>query len=170
MSDDAGSQDIGGARRRRVAEADAAKVTADAVDNAGGDRPRRRRNRKPFGNLDQKLAYPERAGYHRHWFNDVPGRLMRAGEAGYDQVKDGNGQPVHMVVGVARGGGALTAYLHEIPLEDYLEDMAANDSVVENRLHEIRQGQFAKPKGRDADLQYAGSTRGPISIESNTRR
>lgn len=171
MSDDVGTQEIGGARRRRLAEADAAKaLTADPVDNAGDGRPRRRRNRKPFGNQDAKLNYPEREGYHRHWFNDVPGRLMRAQEAGYEQVNDGNGQPVHMVVGVARGGGALTAYLHEIPLEDYQEDMAANDSEVYDRLGAIQRGEFAKPKGRDAAMQYAGSARGDISIRSEAQR
>ena len=39
--------------------------------------PRQQRKpfvRKPFGTFDQKLAYPSREGFHRHWFNDEPGR------------------------------------------------------------------------------------------------
>lgn len=170
MSDDVGTQEIGGARRRRLAVEAEQQLDMAQADNAGGARPRRRRNRKPFGNQDQKMFYPPREGYQRYWFNDVPGRLMRAAEAGYEQVKDANGQPVFLVVGVARGGGPLTAYLHEIPLEDYQEDMAANDSEVYDRLGAIQRGEFAKPKGRDAAMQYAGSNKGDISIQLGARR
>jgi hypothetical protein len=164
--------EIGGARRRRVAAEDAAReaaVTADPVEGAAPGR--RKRVRKPFGSQEQKLSYPNRDGYHRHWFNDVPGRLMRANEAGYEQVKDRDGKPVCMVVGVGRGGGALTAYLHEIPLEDYQEDMAAADSVVHERLGQIQSGKFNAPAGRDGELRYAGSNlKGDIKIETGSRR
>lgn len=167
-------QEIGANRRRRVAAEDAAReaaVTADAVDNAGAAAPRGRRKRKPFGNQDQKLAYPNRDGYHRHWFNDVPGRLQRAQEAGYEPVNGPDGKPVSMVVGVGRGGAALTAYLHEIPLEYYEEDMAANDSVVHEKLGQIASGKFNAPAGRDGELRYAGSkTMGDIKIETGARR
>ena len=168
---DTGETEIGGARRRRVAAEDAARQSAAVTaDNAGAPAPKRKRVRKPFGNANQKLAYPNRPGYHRHWFNDVPGRLMDAEQAGYDQVMDANGKPVSMVVGVARGGGPLTAYLHEIPLEDYQEDMAANDSAVHERLGQIQSGRFNAPAGRDGQLQYAGSTKGDIKIESGSSR
>ena len=167
MSDAPIETEIGATRRRRIAE-EPARVTADA---AGGAPPRRRRSRKPFGNQDQKLQYPERPGMHRHWFNDIPGRLMRAKEAGYEQVMDENGEPVKMVVGVSRGGGPLTAYLHEIPIEDYQEDMAANDSVVHERLGQIKAGKFNAPAGVDGELRYAGSnTKGDIKIEMGSRR
>jgi hypothetical protein len=173
---DNGLGEISGARRRRLATPEvppqdvAPSVTADAVDSVGGEKPKRRRNRKPFGNKDQKLAYPDRPGYHRHWFNDVPGRLIQADEAGYSQVKAPDGKPVSMVVGIGRGGQPLTAYLHEIPQEDYDEDMAAQDSEVHERLGQIERGQLNRPGGRDGQLQYAGSERGDISIRSGNRR
>lgn len=176
MSDDLGAQDIGGSRRaRRQAEAASQQAPVEQVpgvtaDAAGGAPPRPKRVRKPFGNMDQKLNYPERKGYHRHWFNDVPGRLQRAEEAGYEQVMAPDGKPVQMVVGVGRGGNALTAYLHEIPLEDYQEDMAAQDSAVHERLGQIERGMFERPSGRDGQLQYAGSERGEIRITSGHRR
>lgn len=181
-TNDAAEAPIGGARRaRRQAEAAALAaeqdietlrpgLSADAVDNAGEGPPRRRRVRKPFGNMDQKMAYPDRPGYHRHWFNDVPGRLMRAEDAGYDLVMDPNGKPVSLVVGIGRGGTPLTAYLHEIPQEDYDEDMAAQESVVRERLGQIERGAYEKPSGRDGQLQYAGSAKGEISIRSGLRR
>lgn len=168
---------IGASRRARRAAEEAARVeqisaatTGDAVDNAGDGRPRPKRKRKPFGNLEARLAYPDREGYHRHWFNDEPGRLLRAADAGYEQVRDESGRPVSMVVGISRGGGPLTAYLHEIPQEDYDEDMAAQESVVHERLGQIERGQFERPSGRDGQLAYAGSTRGNISITSSNRR
>src|SRR4051812_47316603 len=85
--------------------------------------PRVRPTRKPFGGVELKMAYPQREGFHRHWFNDVPGRVQRAQEAGYTNVTGNDGKPVSMVVGTAEGGGALVAFLMEIPEEWYKEDM-----------------------------------------------
>lgn len=145
-------------------------LSGPQTDRAGGARPRPSRTRKPFGSRGGKLVYPDREGYHRHWFNDTPGRLHEAEEAGYTQVFDANGKPVSYVVGVARGGGALTAYLHEIQLDWYQEDMAAQDQEVFDRLGQIQRGDFSKPGGDDGKLRYAGSTRGDISIRTDARR
>ena len=46
-----------------------------------------RPNRKPFGSMQLKLAHEIRPGFHGHWFNDTPGRIGRAQEAGYEHVK-----------------------------------------------------------------------------------
>ncbi len=155
------------AQRRRMSPAD---LAADTPPAAAPDAPPRR-TRKPFGSQEQKLSWPEREGFHRHWFNDEPGRLIRANEAGYEHVHDpATGKNVCTVVGIARGGGPLTAYLMEIPLQWYQEDMAAQDSVVHERLGQIAGGDFERPTGRDGSLRYAGSTRGPISIETGGRR
>lgn len=101
---------------------------------------KRRRQRKPFGSHQQKLAYPERPGYHRHWFNDIPGRIHRANEAGYDHVLDDKGQPVKRVVGVQEGGGALFAYLMEIPEEWWKEDLDEVQKRVDEMHNAIKQG------------------------------
>lgn len=161
------------ATRRRVAAPPPGAVSADApaTDAAGGAPPRRSRaNRKPFGSREQRLAYPPREGYHRHWFNDVPGRIIRAQEAGYEQVHGPDGKPVSEVVGTSRGGGSLTAYLMEMPREWYDEDMAAQEEAVLELLGQIRTGAYQRPNGRDGDLRYTGSNRGDISIQMGNRR
>lgn len=133
--------------------------------------PRRERKpfvRKPFGNQEQKLAYPNREGFHRHWFNDEPGRIMRAREAGYEQVEDEDGRPVSTVVGIGRGGQALVAFLMEIPQQWFEEDMAAQETTVHGLMTQIGRGEHAKPTGQDGSLRYAGSTRGDIKIDFGT--
>lgn len=131
-----------------------------------------RATRKPFGGFEQRLSFPKRPGYHSHWFNDEPGRLERAGLAGYEHRKDAAGRTVSTVVGISRGGGALTAYLMDIPIEWYAEDMAAQEAHVLETKRQIQTGQFEMP-GRDEDARarYAGSnTMGGISIREGARR
>lgn len=164
------NQPIGGERRRRVAMAE-----ADAIASGlSGDRPPGRvdgKTRRPFGSQRQKLAYPSRAGFHRHWFNDEPGRIEEALEAGYEHVKhETKHVSVSTVVGTARGGGALHAYLMEIPIQWYEEDMASREAEYAERIRAIKQGDFAKPQGADGALRYAGSTRGDIVIREGDRR
>lgn len=160
-----------GVGRRRIAPEDlaAAELVGDAL-TADPELIHRKRTRKPFGSLEQKLQYPNREGYHRHWFNDEPGRLVRAEEAGYTQVQDEKGVPVSCVVGIGRGGHPLTAFLREIPEQWYREDMAAQEAVVMELMRQIRRGEFERPAGPDGAARYAGSNRGDISIRESTRR
>lgn len=164
------------ARTRRIAAEDLAaaepiasdisvdpQVLGDAVNEA---LEKRRRERRPFGAMEQKLLWPNRPGYHRHWFNDEPGRLLRAKEAGYEPVLDDKGAPVCTVVGIGRGGHPLTAYLHEIPQEWFDEDMAAQEGVVMELKRQIERGDFQRPSGADGRARYAGE----ISIRESTRR
>jgi len=135
--------------------------------------PRQQRKpftRKPFGTWDQKLAYPNKEGFHRHWFNDEPGRIMRARDAGYEQVNDENGRPVSTVVGIGRGGQPLVAFLMEMPSEWFHEDMIAQETVVHGLLTQIGRGEYSKPGGTDGNLRYAGSERGQIKIETGITR
>jgi hypothetical protein len=120
----------------------------DNVEN-GFKRPVTRDKRKPFGSRQQKLAYEERPGYHRHWFNDTPGRVEQALEAGYTYVQDKDGKKVSRVVGVAEGGGPLTAFLMEIPEEWYKEDMAAEQRRVDEMDGAIRKGAVSGEPGKD---------------------
>src|SRR5215470_18361582 len=78
--------------------------------------PQRRRTVNPFGALTQKLAYPSRPGYHRHWFNDDENRIDVAREGGYEHVTK-DGVPVSRKAGVNKAGGVMLAYLMEIPQE-----------------------------------------------------
>lgn len=104
--------------------------------------PGRASNRKPFGVMDQKLAYEQRAGFHRHWFNDAGNRVVRAEEAGYKHVLGKDEKPVSKVVGTAEGGSPLTAFLMEIPEEWYQEDMAAQQKIVNEREDAMRRGKL----------------------------
>lgn len=103
--------------------------------------------RKPFGSQIQKLAYPAREGYHRHWFNETPGRIDDALAAGYTHVEDKEGSKVKRVVGVSEGGTALMAYLMETPEEWYKEDMAAQQALINATDEAIRRGTVAASPG-----------------------
>lgn len=136
----------GPGRPPKYHEVIAAEVSAPAVEaeRAGlGQRPAR----KPFGALEQKLNYPAREGFHRHWFNDAPGRVQRAQEAGYDHVKGDDGKNVSRIVGTAEGGGAMLGYLMEIPEEWYQADMAAQQEIVNAKEAAMRRGDLDKQEG-----------------------
>lgn len=117
----------------------------------------RKSPRKPFGAMTLKLAYPDRPGFHRHWFNETAGRIQRAEEAGYTHV-EANGKPVQKVVGTAEGGGPLNAFLMEIPQEWYDEDMAAQQREIDEKEKAIKDRQIEGSKA-DQDSVY-----GKVSI------
>lgn len=99
-----------------------------------------KRVRKPFGGRRQKLAYDQRPGYHRHWFNDVLDRIREAEEAGYEHVKDSAGKNVSRIVGSSAKGDGIVAYLMEIPIEWYQEDQAAKAARVDEVEQSMRRG------------------------------
>lgn len=99
--------------------------------------------RKPFGSHVQKLKYPDRPGFHRHWFNDTPGRISRALEAGYKHVQGADGKNVARTVGVAAQGGGQTAFLMEIPIQWWKEDQAVKDRARDELDAKIRRGVIA---------------------------
>jgi hypothetical protein len=99
--------------------------------------------RKPFGAQTQKLTYPSRPGFHRHWFNDTPGRIAKALEAGYKHVQDRDGRNVARVVGVSQAGGGQTAFLMEIPEQYWREDQAIKDRARDELDAKIRRGVVA---------------------------
>jgi hypothetical protein len=131
-----------------------------------------RENRKPFGSTDQKLAFPPRNGYHRHWFNDEPGRIYSAEQAGYDHVKGIDGKPVSRIVGTRQGGGAILAFLMEIPEEWYQEDMKRLQDEVDRKEAGIRRGNVEKadPTDKAKGAFYTGSDKGQIDIHTSFSR
>lgn len=104
--------------------------------------------RKPFGDAEQQLAYPNRPGYRRYWFNDRPGRIIRARRAGYEHVRDPDtGENVARTTDVVDGRGRQS-YLMEQPIEWYQQDMAKNARRLEATLNDIRRGR-AGPGAED---------------------
>ena len=133
------------------------------MDTATTTRRVGREARKPFGSHVQKLSYPERPGFHRHWFNNTPGRLESALAAGYTHVEDKEGRKVQRPVGVDDAGQVLLGFLMEIPEEWFQEDMAAQQKNVDEMDSAIRSGAVAGSPGSDG--RYIPQTRG-IKIDS----
>lgn len=102
--------------------------------------------RRPFGSQLPKLEYPQRRGYRRYWFNDKPGRVARAKEAGYSNVIE-DGQPVVRTV----SAGGVKAYLMEIPEHWFREDMRAQQRQIDEIERAIRAGDM---KRNDGDNRY----------------
>lgn len=129
------------------------------------------RKRIPVDMPHNPLEYPERPGYHRHIFNDKPGRLQRAIQGGYqfvtkDQIPDYIEPPlsqkeevdsrVSWVVGQEDNGTAIRGYLMEIPEADYQEDQRAREGITLKVLKEtLRKDQSKDNPGGD-ELYPAG--------------
>ncbi len=123
------------------------ETPAMAVETEQAPSGRPPRTRKPFGTMEQTMAYPKREGFHRHWFNDVKDRISRAQEAGYEHVKNSEGKNVQMVVGTAEGGGAMHGFLMEIPEEWYQEDMRAQQKLINDNEAQIKRGEANRQAG-----------------------
>ena len=144
----------------------------------GGGNPTKPQQRKrvPVDIPHNPLEYPERDGYHRHIFNDKPGRLERAMRGGYQFVtKDqipGYMEPsllsnkgevdsrVSWVVGQEDNGTAIRGYLMEIPEADYQADQNIREGKTLTVLKEtLRQDQSAESPGRDEIYPTAGGVK-----------
>ena len=136
------------------------------------DIKRVRAMRKPLGAFSQKLALPKRQGYYRHWFNDEPGRLDEAKEAGYAFIRDKDGKQYKRCVGTGRDRGALYAYAMEIPTVFWREDQDRKDQVAQRMLDSVknpaqaRPGE-AKPSDRGKFYDPTESEAGPVRVEKN---
>lgn len=120
-------------------------VGADAPETA----QRSKKIRKPFGSQSQKLARTPRPGFVGYWFNDKPGRIQTALDAGWEFVKDAKGQNDTLPVGVNEAGGALMAFYMETPEEFYQEDMAAQQARVDATDNAIKRGSVGGEPGED---------------------
>lgn len=112
--------------------------------------------RQPFGEARLKLQAPPRPGFRRYWFNDVPGRVPEALRAGYSFVKEG-GRNIRNVVGRARNGNAQVAYLMEIPMDWFAQDIRRQQAKVDDIDAAIKGGQLGSEPGKltkDGDNRY----------------
>jgi len=127
------------------------KANAMELNNAGKKNAPVRRKRKPLGVPASKMAVAPRKGYHRHWINDVGGRIANAIEGGYEHVmrkdvsvsgeaQQGQGTKVSQIVGTKEEGGPLYAYLMEIKQEWYDEDQREKQKPVDETEKAIREG------------------------------
>lgn len=137
----------------RVAKMEIARAAPDGIESLIANDPvfserRAPLDRKPFGAMEQTLAWEPRAGYRRYWFNDTPGRITRAKEAGYTHVEDpSTREPVSRITDRADGRGR-SSYLMEIPMAWYQQDMGVQAATLKARLDSIRYGK-AGPGAED---------------------
>jgi hypothetical protein len=108
-----------------------------------------REKRGEWGAFAQKLALPVRAGYHRHWFNDVAGRIDEAKAAGWSHViNPRDGKPLKRVVGVGRDNAPLSAYAMELPTVFWQEEMDARHKTASERIDAIKKNPFPAQPGQ----------------------
>ncbi len=140
----------GAARMARMRAEEEAKAAALANPESASEHHGRvtLATRKPFGTMDQKLFWPKRSGFHRHWFNDTAGRVEAALEAGYAHVMDSKGKPVRRIVGKLDNGAGLAAFLMEIPQEWFDMDMNRGQESVDETVKDIYRGK-AGPLSRE---------------------
>lgn len=119
-----------------------------------------RQKRKPFGAQMQKLAYPARSGYKRHWFNDVGGRVQDYMDTGWSAVIDPRtGKPVSRTVGSGRDNSPLKANLLEIPSLFWEEVEAERHAFAKARMDDIKKSPIRSEPGQakasDRDKFYS---------------
>jgi hypothetical protein len=130
--------------------------------------------RQAFGGpMSQKLALPTRSGYHRHWFNDVGGRIDEAKASGWSHVNNPrDGKPLRRAVGTGRDNGVLYAFAMEIPEVFWQEEMDAKHAQAKAKIDDIKTKPFqAKPgtaqvsdKGKFYDPTESRGGAGPITV------
>lgn len=127
-----------------------------------------------MGGFQQKLAYPKRPGYYRHWFNDSPGRIDEAKANGWAFVKGHDGQPVRRHVDSGRDNRGLNAYIMQIPEVIHREDMAARHAAAASMMDSVKKKAFDAPSGTakasDAGKFYSPTDAGPIQVTESLRR
>lgn len=145
--DHQGEGEHGGTADRAVVE----RAVAEEIDSPAAlaaEIERIRGFRRPLGAFSQKLALAKRPGYHRHWFNDVAGRIDEATQNGWAHVQGKDRKPIARCVGSGRDKGALYAFAMEIPEVFWLEDQSAKHRVAEERIESLKgAGAFRAPPG-----------------------
>lgn len=140
--------------------------------------------RIPMSAPQASLATPEIPGYHCHWINDNPGRILKAQKAGYEFVVEEEshvhnkhsyadssaasgssdmGTRISAVVGADKWGQVLRAYLMKIRNEWYEQDQAA----VQERSDRIQQ---AMRYGKQVTVDPASAYVKAMKITSDTGR
>lgn len=114
--------------------------------------------RIPMNLPQQKLPVPHLDGFMCRWFNDVPGRLVRAKNAGWEHVtvteaaevgaeavsEIGEGEYVCRVVGAnGPNGGPLIGYLMKQKSEWFNEDQEAKQAAIRKKEQVVYKGEVA---------------------------
>jgi len=122
----------------------------------------RDKTRQEWGQFLQKLALPVRPGYHRHWFNDVAGRIEEAKASGWAHVKNPrDGTPHKRAVGTGRDNNVLNAYAMEIPEVFWQQEMDARHAIASEKVEGIKK-KIAAAKPGEAKSSDQGKFYNPV--------
>jgi len=124
--------------------------------------------RKPFGTKNSRLNVENLdTSFEYRWFNDEPGRLAAANDAGYQYVtpdevnREANDDSrVKEYAGVQRNGEPLFAYLMKIDKVFFMEDQQAKQKHLDKIDDAIKGGKLNQQAG---DNRYVPE--GGISIK-----
>jgi len=112
-------------------------------------------NRKPMTGLEARLHFDAPEGFKAYWFNDSPGRIQRAIEAGWRfAVKDSNGvireeDEREGAVFVEHAdtntrGESVRAYAMLMPTDLYKQDFDAKQKRLDVQMEAIKDGSNSK--------------------------
>lgn len=152
-----------------VVERAAAETNGEPQD-LDAEIARIRQIRKPLGAFSQKLALARRPGYHRHWFNDVAGRIEEASANGWAHVKGRDGKPLARCVGTGRDKGSLYAFAMELPEVFWQEDQDARNQAATDKIDSLKKSPFraepgaAKPSDKGKFYDPSESESGPLTV------
>jgi hypothetical protein len=113
--------------------------------------------RKPFAERQARLSAPQRPGFHRHWFNDQPGRIVEMQERGY-KIVTADGKPIKRTVGISARGDGETGILMEIPIQWWLDDMRQQQRSADETEATIRRNEVAAGDGSNRYIPRDGIT------------
>ena len=122
-----------------------------------------RQKRVPLGVPMPRLHADVPSGMTGRWTNDIPGRIERARQGGYEFISS-DGEVVQNregcrseIVGTGRDGGAMRAYLMAIPTVLYERDQAAKAALIKEGSDAIQRGKPQQVAAQDEDAFYTPS-------------
>ncbi len=122
-----------------------------------------RQKRVPLGVPMPRLHANVPSGMTGRWANDIPGRLERALQGGYEFISS-DGEVVQNregcrseIVGTGRDGGAMRAFLMAIPTVLYEQDQAAKAALIKEGSDAIQRGKPQQVAAQDEDAFYTPS-------------
>ncbi len=122
-----------------------------------------RQKRVPLGVPMPRLHADVPSGMTGRWTNDIPGRIERARQGGYEFISS-DGEVVQNregcrseIVGTGRDGGAMRAFLMAVPTVLYEQDQVAKAALIKEGSDAIQRGKPQQVAAQDEGAFYTPS-------------